>query len=269
MRILACGGDGTIGWIMNEIDKISFKHQKPPIAILPLGTGNDLSRSLCWGRGYDGESLSLVLNNVSVADEVHLDRWKIGMTHKDDTIMNNYMSIGVDAKVALEFHRLRDENPSIFLSQSINKIWYATLGTKSFLESHQFVDSYLTLVVDGQTIPLPEHITGLVFLNIHHYAGGAKTWGDHESEGFKKSEMDDGLLEIGFISTPIHMGLMSVELDNVKRLSQGKEILIKVRFKENEIPIQIDGEPFLIENDCDIYISYFGKSVMLKKECLH
>jgi hypothetical protein len=47
--------------------------------------------------------------------------------------MNNYMGIGVDAKVSLEFHRLRQQFPHWFRSQMGNKVWYTTVGAKDIL----------------------------------------------------------------------------------------------------------------------------------------
>ncbi len=48
-----------------------------------------------------------------------------GSGQRVDKVMNNYLGIGIDAKVALEFHSMREEYPAWFQSQMGNKLWYA------------------------------------------------------------------------------------------------------------------------------------------------
>jgi diacylglycerol kinase (ATP) len=77
-RIMVCGGDGTVNWVCQTLARVKFPRPEfaPPIALLPLGTGNDLSGYLGWGVGYTGGDLNDYLVQLHNTEIVKLDRWK-------------------------------------------------------------------------------------------------------------------------------------------------------------------------------------------------
>uniref|UniRef100_A0A182PEY8 Diacylglycerol kinase n=1 Tax=Anopheles epiroticus TaxID=199890 RepID=A0A182PEY8_9DIPT len=75
-KVICCGGDGTVGWVLEAMDSIVMQTQ-PSIGVIPLGTGNDLARCLRWGGGYEGESIPKILDKINRASVVMLDRWSI------------------------------------------------------------------------------------------------------------------------------------------------------------------------------------------------
>ena len=85
LLVSVCGGDGTVGWVLSEIDNINWSsHGKPPVGIIPLGTGNDLSRSLYWGGRYKDKPIKKVLHDVEMANIEPMDRWSLDLSAKKD-----------------------------------------------------------------------------------------------------------------------------------------------------------------------------------------
>lgn len=69
-QLVVCGGDGTIGWMLSRLDSVGQDAacHSPPIALLPLGTGNGLIRVLNWGVGCTSAEAPLFnLKNIAAA----------------------------------------------------------------------------------------------------------------------------------------------------------------------------------------------------------
>jgi diacylglycerol kinase (ATP) len=76
--IIACGGDGTVGWVLSALDTSQMQYMDfVSVGVIPLGTGNDMARFLGLGVGYRGESLAPVIQGLANAESRLLDRWQI------------------------------------------------------------------------------------------------------------------------------------------------------------------------------------------------
>ncbi|XP_026392383.1 diacylglycerol kinase 5-like isoform X1 [Papaver somniferum] len=81
LRIIVAGGDGTASWLLGVISDLKLSHP-PPVATVPLGTGNNLPFSFGWGKknpGTDPQSVRLFMNKVKKAKEMKIDSWHIIM----------------------------------------------------------------------------------------------------------------------------------------------------------------------------------------------
>uniref|UniRef100_A0A8C3Y7S0 Diacylglycerol kinase n=1 Tax=Catharus ustulatus TaxID=91951 RepID=A0A8C3Y7S0_CATUS len=279
LRILACGGDGTVGWILSILDQLRI-NPSPPVAILPLGTGNDLARTLNWGGGYTDEPVSKILSHVEDGNIVQLDRWNLHVEPNPDTnpeekdeaaadklpldVFNNYFSLGFDARVTLEFHESREANPEKFNSRFRNKMFYAGTAFSDFLTgSSKDLAKHVRLVCDETD--LTSKIQDLkpqclVFLNIPRYCAGTMPWGNPgEHHDFEPQRHDDGCIEvIGFTMT----SLAALQVGgHGERLCQCRQVVLTT---SKAIPMQVDGEPCKLAPSC-IRISLRNQANMVQK----
>uniref|UniRef100_A0A0A1WHJ2 Diacylglycerol kinase n=1 Tax=Zeugodacus cucurbitae TaxID=28588 RepID=A0A0A1WHJ2_ZEUCU len=290
-KILVCGGDGTIGWVLQCLDNVGQDSEcsSPPCAIVPLGTGNDLARVLCWGSGYTGGEDPLnLLRDVIEAEDIRLDRWTVvfhpedkpdesalktpsnttggGAQNEDNSqifVMNNYFGIGIDADLCLDFHNAREENPNKFNSRLHNKGYYVKMGLRKIVGRKTVKDLHkeLKLEVDGKVVDLPP-VEGIIILNILSWGSGANPWGPDKDDNFSTPNHYDGVLEIVGVTGVVHLGQIQSGIRTAMRIAQGGHIKIHLY---SDMPVQVDGEPWVQSPGDVVVLKSALKATMLKK----
>ncbi|XP_034187324.1 diacylglycerol kinase theta isoform X6 [Osmia lignaria lignaria] len=288
-KILVCGGDGTVGWVLQCLDNVGQDSEcsSPACAIVPLGTGNDLARVLCWGAGYTGDEDPLnLLRDVIDAEKSLLDRWTVvfhpeekedkqmatnaggaSATSEDNTqifVMNNYFGIGLDADLCLDFHNAREENPNKFRSRLRNKSVYVSIGLRKMVKRTLCKDLHkeIRLEVDGRLVELPQ-VEGIIIMNILSWGSGANPWGPDTSEDqFYTPNHGDGILEVVGVTGVMHLGQIQSGLRTGMRIAQGGHIKIHLH---SDIPVQVDGEPWIQSPGDIVVLKSALKATMLKK----
>lgn len=259
--LIVAGGDGTVSLAMDIVDSIrSESLLGPPIAILPMGTGNDLSRSLGFGGGYIKPTINAVENfkkllyKTSSGTPISVDRFCVTMSlmkssngeSLSSTLVQplsvpftNYFSIGFDAKIARNFNEFRHKHPTACHSRTMNKVWYGCIGCESICTFSTFSPKRTCIMIDGKPVKEPSDSKAIVVCNVITYAAGNILWEDTRKK-FSPVSLNDGLVEVCSLTGPWHIVGIATHTRKAKKLGQGKAVDIVV---SADYCAQYDGEP--------------------------
>ncbi|KAH9598799.1 Diacylglycerol kinase [Trypanosoma melophagium] len=276
--IIVAGGDGTVSLALDIMDSLRKENKIPNVsgfaAVLPMGTGNDLSRTLGFGGGYvkplkqPEEKFKKLLDRIYNSKKIKMDRWSVviqktasplrlddkqkkdketkgGTTNnnRDSNFqrfsMLNYFSIGFDAAIASQFSTFRNDHPELCQQRSMNKVWYGCFSCNTMCTSNPLPKQKIQLQVDGETISIPSGSKALVVANVRTYAGGAVLWKDTNSQ-FAPPSVSDGMLEITILFGVWHAAGVRTGVRKANKIAQGRDVRI---IAPGSHAMQCDGEP--------------------------
>ncbi len=99
--IIAAGGDGTIFEVINGYYK-NNQSQKPPLGVLPVGTGNAFARDLNLHTDHWKDAVKIISQNRTKG--VDVGHFK---THGQDYYFLNILGVGFVADVTQTAHKLK------------------------------------------------------------------------------------------------------------------------------------------------------------------
>jgi diacylglycerol kinase family enzyme len=115
-KVIAVGGDGTIGALLNHL---RLNPCDAEIGLIPLGTGNDLGRTLGVYEIYRQKGLLACIKRLLRANSTEFDLWNVNQ----EATMATYLSIGMDAAILHDFDKARKEG-RLLKSTLFNKFYY-------------------------------------------------------------------------------------------------------------------------------------------------
>ncbi|KGL39483.1 diacylglycerol kinase family lipid kinase [Listeria sp. SHR_NRA_18] len=214
--VIAMGGDGTLNEVINGIAE---KPHRPAFGFIPLGTVNDLARSLGVPLRADR-----AIKALETARKRPMDIGKIG-----DAYFMNVLAAGMIAEAV--------DKVSVEQKTKFGSVAYFAEGLKAFArhELLEFEVKYDDGEWDGKA--------GLVIASLTNSVGGMEQWAP-------EAEVDDGLIHV-FILTKlglidaakilpqIALGTLK-KADGVMYFSTTK---LDISCTDPDVKVNVDGDP--------------------------
>ncbi len=190
--VVAVGGDGTI---LDVIRGLVAGGGPAALGVIPLGTGNDFSRTLGLYRPIGPRGRAAVdqaCEHLLWGRRIEVDLLEIN----GRILFASYLSFGQDARVACAFARLRHHLSGALLESTlVNKLVLSLLWFRYMRERLPAGVRLRVARPDGtlEPVDVPARSTALIISNIRHYGGGSRL--------APAAELGDGRFEVTVVPT--------------------------------------------------------------------
>jgi diacylglycerol kinase family enzyme len=226
-HLIIAGGDGTFHQVINGLYETQL-YKIVTVSFLPLGTGNDLAKSLkIKNRGLD-----YLIKNAH--KKIKFPLWKF-----NDQIFINYLSLGIDAKCLDDFTRWRTYIPN---NRWVNFIFYGVAGIKNMLYRKKIIELKLQ-----ENLVIKKKAYSIIFSNIRYYGGGCPLIIEKNSK----------IPTLGLIIVETYWQWLMLMLSHfTHKPTKTKNIATPCFLKNNENYLQMDGEMSTIKNGTIDFAGY-------------
>jgi len=166
--VVVCGGDGTVHLALNSLPNMEI-----PIAVIPLGTGNDFARYIGIKNPIEG------IETLKSGAARNLDFGVVTLANNETRRYVGVASCGFDAQVNERANRYRGPAGTL-------KYLIALLVELSKLSARE-----LDIAISGET-KIKRTLTLVAIGNTSSYGGGMKMC--------PSADANDGLLEVTFVA---------------------------------------------------------------------
>ncbi len=173
--VVICGGDGTINRVISCLSQMD---PAPAIALIPLGTGNDLARATGWYFSWEKMGLHGLYHAIKMAKASFLDVWELSVTSGTGSkswTFCAYAGIGCDGGVCRDFARMEKRLKNLPVPARARRFFYIIPGLRMLFTGIAGRNRFCFQPESSGSKPpyRREKAVQLLFLNISSYAGGA------------------------------------------------------------------------------------------------
>lgn len=206
--VVVCGGDGTMNSIIGQVEEeFAPELRKRVIYVpMPIGIGNDLSRTLGLGKEMSIESLYEYFEKINSPKTYtkNLDWWTIEIRHgkkMQEVIRKNfllYVGVGIDADVMCETEAFRRKYSFLFHIMIINKLMFGLiffyLGFKDMFRGYPRQKLKNAKIYNKSISKDVSNVGSVIFINCNNRTGGRRNEWDHKLPPTLKPQKMDGKL---------------------------------------------------------------------------
>ena len=271
LRAVVAGGDGSVSWVVKLLSNYYDEDSRPPLAVIPFGTGNDMSRNLGWGYGMSKSALQMVgrtIENMASTDHIEkIDVWSVAVQDKRSEEvqthqMINYISLGAEGNVVISYETIRRSVQPFLCCQCMSKAMFVPAGLIHFCGKRS-LNEYTNIELinfDGydshpQKLKTLNGEKTLLVLSCKTIYAGKDIW-----RGSEIPDMSDGKLEVLGQGGVCGITLTQIGINATRTIGQANAIRMET---SEPIAFQIDGEGYCVNGPSVFDIVKTGNYPML------